>query len=237
MSINGSLCVVTGATQGIGRAIAGVLGERGARLALCARTAERVQTTVDDLKSHGVDAWGTACDVSDEASVTDFATQVTETRGQVRVLINNAGIGHLGPFTELTTQQIDETLAVNVRGVMLMTKAFLPGMQQREDGQIVNIVSLAGRNGFVGGTVYSASKHAVLGFSRSLMLEVRKSNIRVIAVCPGSVETPFFDKAGHELTNADKVLQPEDVAETVVAALELPPRALISELDIRPTNP
>lgn len=237
MSIDGSLCVVTGATEGIGRAIARALGERGARLALCARTAERVQTTVDDLKSHGVDAWGAACDVSEETSVTAFAAQVAETRGQVRVLINNAGIGHLGPFTELTTQQIDETLAVNVRGLMLMTKAFLPGMLEREDGQIVNIVSLAGRNGFVGGTVYSASKHAVLGFSRSLMLEVRKSNIRVIAVCPGSVETSFFDKAGVELTNADKVLQPEDVAATVVAALELPPRALVSELDIRPTNP
>lgn len=80
-------------------------------------------------------------------------------------------------------------------------------------------------------------KHAVLGFSRSLMLEVRKSNIRVIAVCPGSVETSFFDKAGVELTNADKVLQPEDVAESVVAALALPPQALVSELDIRPTNP
>lgn len=76
-----------------------------------------------------------------------------------------------------------------------------------------------------------------MGFSRSLMLEVRKSNIRVIAVCPGSVETSFFDKAGVGLTNADKVLQPEDVAESVVAALALPPRALVSELDIRPTNP
>jgi len=116
MTINGSLCVVTGATEGIGRAIAGALGERGARLPLCARTAERVHTTVDDLKSHGVDAWGAACDVSDETSVTDFAAQVAKTCGQVRVLINNAGVGHLGPFTELTTQQIDETLAVHVRG-------------------------------------------------------------------------------------------------------------------------
>lgn len=116
MTINGSLCVVSGATEGIGRAIAGALGERGARLALCARTAERVHTTVDDLKSHGVDAWGAACDVSDETSVTDFAAPVAKTCGQVQVLINNAGVGHLGPFTELTTQQIDETLAVNVRG-------------------------------------------------------------------------------------------------------------------------
>ena len=82
MTINGSLCVVSGATEGIGRAIAGALGERGARLALCARTAERVHTTVDDLESHGVDAGGAACDVSDETSVTDFAAPVAKTRWQ-----------------------------------------------------------------------------------------------------------------------------------------------------------
>lgn len=237
MNIKESVCVVTGATEGIGRAIALALGQRGARLALCARTRERVRATVDDLTSQGIDAWGAPCDVSEHASVASFAEQVSQQRGPVQVVVNNAGLGHIAPFTDLTVRQIDESLAVNVKGVMLVTKAFLPGMLERKSGQIVNIVSLAGRNGFVGGTVYSASKHAVLGFSRSLMLEVRKSNIRVIAVCPGSVETPFFDKAGVELPNADKVLQPQDVAEAVVAALELPARALVSELDLRPTNP
>ena len=237
MNIKDAVCVVTGATEGIGRAIAVALGKKGARLALCARTAERVTATVDQLTSDGIDAMGAQCDVSDETSVSDFADHVINDLGRVDVLVNNAGLGHIAPFEELTVHQIDETLSVNVKGVMLVTKAFLSGMLERQQGQIVNIVSLAGRNAFVGGTVYSASKHAVLGFSKSLMLEVRKSNIRVIAVCPGSVETPFFDKAGVELANADKVLQPEDVAATVVAALEMPARALVSELDLRPTNP
>ena len=143
----------------------------------------------------------------------------------------------MAPLLELSTSQIDEMLDVNVRGLMLVTRAFLPTMIAAEHGDIVNIASLAGKNGFAGGTAYAASKHAVLGFSKSLMLEVRAANIRVITVCPGSVETPFFDKAGVELSNADRVLQPEDVAETVVAALALPGRAMISDLDIRPANP
>ena len=175
--------------------------------------------------------------MSDQQSVARFVKHVLERYGHVDVLVNNAGIGHLGNFLEITTDQIDETFAVNVRGLMSVTAAFLPQMLQREEGHIINVASLAGRNGFVGGTVYAASKHAVMGFSKSLMLEVRDKNIRVVAICPGSVDTPFFAKAGIDLQNADKVLQPEDVAATVVAILELPQRALVSELDIRPTNP
>ncbi|MCZ6915606.1 MAG: SDR family NAD(P)-dependent oxidoreductase [Gemmatimonadetes bacterium] len=230
-------CVITGGTQGIGRAIAFALGAKGARVALCGRNGERVEQTVGELTSCGITAWGTSCDVSDEASVGDFAAGVFERYGAVEVLVNNAGLAYMAPLLELSTSQIDEMLDVNVRGLMLVTRAFLPTMIAAEHGDIVNIVSLAGKNGFAGGTAYAASKHAVLGFSKSLMLEVRAANIRVITVCPGSVETPFFDKAGVELSNADRVLQPEDVAETVVAALALPGRAMISDLDIRPANP
>jgi 3-oxoacyl-[acyl-carrier protein] reductase len=110
-------------------------------------------------------------------------------------------------------------------------------MRARKQGTIVNIASLAGKNGFVGGTVYTASKHAVLGFSRSLMLEVRKENIRVITICPGSVNTRLIRNQTTLKPNLDTILRPEDVAETVLAAIRLPPRALVSELDVRPTNP
>ena len=113
----------------------------------------------------------------------------------------------------------------------------LPRMRERRRGSIVNISSLAGRNGFAGGTAYTASKHAVLGFSRSLMLEVRTDNVRVIAICPGSVDTPLMRTQTAFATRLEKILQPEDVADTVLAALALPERALISELDVRPTNP
>jgi 3-oxoacyl-[acyl-carrier protein] reductase len=157
--------------------------------------------------------------------------------GPVDVVVNNAGLGHFAPVDELTVAQFDETMAVNVRGVFLVTRAFLPDMRKKKSGDIVNIASLAGKNAFLEGTAYSASKHAVLGFSKTLMLEVRKDNIRVISICPGSVDTPFFGKAGEELKNADRVLTASDVAQAVVGALEMPGRAMISELDIRPSNP
>ena len=102
---------------------------------------------------------------------------------------------------------------------------------------IVNVASLAGRNGFVGGTAYTASKHAVLGFSRSLMLETRKEGIRVVAVCPGSVATAMLQDQPMMKADMERIMQPEDVAATVLAALQLPGRALVSELDVRPTNP
>ncbi|MGZ8392060.1 MAG: SDR family oxidoreductase, partial [Gemmatimonadales bacterium] len=110
-------------------------------------------------------------------------------------------------------------------------------MRSRKQGTIVNVASLAGRNGFVGGTAYTASKHAVLGFSRSLMLEVRKDNVRVVAICPGSVDTSLLRDQPMLKSEPGRILQPEDVAATILHALTLPDRALVSELDIRPTNP
>jgi 3-oxoacyl-[acyl-carrier protein] reductase len=118
-----------------------------------------------------------------------------------------------------------------------MTRAVLPAMRRRREGAIVNVASLAGKNGFVGGCAYTASKHAVLGFSRSLMLEVRKDNVRVIAICPGSVDTSMIRDQPMLRAEPTRILRPEDVAETILQALILPPRALVSELDIRPTNP
>ncbi len=237
MELKNSLAVVTGATEGIGRAIAFALGHAGARLAICARTEKNLGATLDDLHAAHLDAIGMACDVSNPAAVDAFAAFVTRERGPVQVLVNNAGIARFAPLEELSLEDWDAVIAVNVRSLYLVTRAFVTGMRQSGGGTIVNMASLAGRNGFEGGTVYCASKHAVLGFSKSLMLEVRKHNVRVIAVCPGSVATPFMDKQSRFRPNRDRVLTAEDVAQTVLAALTLPDRAMVSELDIRPTNP
>lgn len=237
MNIRDSSCVVTGATEGIGRAIALALGSRGARLAVCARTAGKVDALVDELRNRGFTAIGRPCDVASESAVAGFARLVKAEFGPPDVLVNNAGLAHFLPVEEMTTAQFDETMTVNVRGVFLMTRAFLPEMRRRGSGHIVNIASLAGRNAVPGGAAYAASKHAVLGFSKSLFGEVRKDGVRVVAICPGSVVTPFFDKSGANLQNAERKLQAEDVAAAVLTTLELPDRALISELDIRPTNP
>src|SRR5438132_10401821 len=128
-------------------------------------------------------------------------------------------------------------MGVNVRSLYLVTRAFLKSMLDAGTGTIVNIASLAGKNGGEGGTAYCASKHAVLGFSKSLMLEVRKRGLRVVAICPGSVSTPFMDKRERVRPAPDRALGAEDVAHAVVATLTVSDRAMISEVDIRPTNP
>ena len=237
MNLSGVPAVVTGATEGIGRAIAVALGRAGARLAICARTEANVRATVAALSADGIDAVGRPCDVGDPTSVAAFGAFVAAERGDIGVLVNNAGIGRFGAIGELALEDWDAVMATNVRSLFLVTRAFLPAVT-RTTGAIVNMASLAGRNGVDGGTAYCASKHAVLGFSKALMLEVRKQGVRVIAVCPGSVITPFMDKTSRPgRTARDRMLRPEDVADTVLATLTLPDRAMISELDIRPTNP
>jgi 3-oxoacyl-[acyl-carrier protein] reductase len=237
MDLTNRLAVITGATEGIGRAIAVALGSAGAKLAICARTAPNVDATVAALREAGLDAIGRACDVADPAAVHAFADFVSRERGDAAVLVNNAGIGRFAPLEDLTLEDWDETIAVNLRSLYLVTRAFLPGLVRAGKSSIVNIASLAGRNGFEGGTAYCASKHAVLGFSKALMLEVRKRGLRVIAVCPGSVATPFMDKQDRMRPNRDRILTADDVAQAVVGALTLADRAMMSEMDIRPTNP
>jgi 3-oxoacyl-[acyl-carrier protein] reductase len=237
MELAGSLAVITGATEGIGRAIAFSLGHAGARVAICARTEPHVHATVRDLTGEGIDAIGAPCDVSNPGAVNAFAAFVTRERGVPQVVVNNAGIGRFKPLVELPLDDWDQTMAVNVRSLYLVTRAFLKGMQDAGRGTIVNIASLAGKNGIEGGTAYCASKHAVLGFSKSLMLEVRKHGLRVVAVCPGSVATAFRDEQARPRPNRDRVLTADDVAHAVLSTLTVSDRAMISELDIRPTNP
>ena len=229
--------LITGATEGIGRAIAFGLGRAGYQVGVCARTPSKLRTLLDELAAAGLTAAGYPADVGLEADVATLMSHLTATLGPIDVLVNNAGIAVLKPFAELTLDEWDATMATNLRSLFLVTQAVLPGMRERRRGSIVNISSLAGRNGFAGGTAYTASKHAVLGFSRSLMLEVRTDNVRVIAICPGSVDTPLMRTQTAFATRLEKILQPEDVADTVLAALALPERAMVSELDVRPTNP
>ncbi len=229
--------LVTGATEGIGRAIAVALASAGYRVGVCARSEKNVAALVAELRASGAEASGRPADVSSPDDVQALVRQVEDDLGPVDVLVNNAGIMRFRPIAELTLEDWDATMAVNVRGLFIMTQAVLPGMRQRRHGAIVNIASLAGKNGFVGGAAYTASKHAVLGFAKSLMLEVRKDDIRVITICPGSVDTRLLQAEPAMYGKDRKIMAPQDVAEVVLASLALPARALVSELDLRPTNP
>ena len=229
--------LVTGATEGIGRAIAFGLGRAGYAVGVCARTPSKLRALLDDLRAAGITAHGVPADVGLEYDVATMVADITGALGPVDVLVNNAGVALLKPFEQLTVDEWDTTMATNLRSLFLVTRAVIPGMRQRKHGAIVNIASLAGRNGFAGGTAYTASKHAVLGFARSLMLEVRKDNVRVITICPGSVDTPLISSQGMLKPDVTKILKPEDVADTVLAARALPERALVAELDLRPPTP
>lgn len=229
--------MVTGASAGIGRALAWALGRSGYRVGVAARRDPELGDLVAQLGEAGIEAAGKAADVSREHEVAALVDHLTGELGAIDVLINNAGIGILKPIEDLSVAEWDATMATNVRSLFLMTQAVLPAMRRRRAGTIVNVASQAGRTGFVGGTAYAASKHAVLGFSRALLLETRHDDIRVMAVCPGSVDTDLMRHQTMLERDPERILKPEDVARVVVEMLRLPARAMVSELDLRPTNP
>jgi len=231
------VALVTGATEGIGRATAFALGRAGWAVGVCARTAAKVDALVAELAGAGIRAAGRAADVSREDDVAALVAHVEAALGPVDALVNNAGVLHAKPLLELSLEELDETMGVNVRAHFLTTRAVLPGMRARRSGAVVNVASLSARTGFAGGTAYCASKHAVLGFSRALMQEVRGDGIRVVAVCPGSVATDMIRRQTAFESDPARILLPEDVAATILHALQLPPRALVSEIDVRPTTP
>jgi NAD(P)-dependent dehydrogenase (short-subunit alcohol dehydrogenase family) len=231
------VALITGATEGIGRATAFALGRAGYRIGVCARTPANVAALVRDLAAEGIAATGAQCDVADAEAVPRMVGTITAALGPVEVLVNNAGILRVKPFEQITLEDWDATMAANVRSLFLTTREVLPGMRLRKSGTIINVSSLSGKSGFIGGSAYCASKHAVMGFSRALMLEVREDNVRVVAICPGSVDTKMIRSQDVFPVHPDRILQPDDIAATILHTLQLPARALVSEIDIRPTVP
>lgn len=231
------IALITGATEGIGRATAFGLGRAGYQVGVCARTGSKVEALLGALRKEGIVAAGRPADVANPDQVHALVEAVSGELGPIDALINNAGIAILRPFDELTLEDWDATMATNLRSMFLVTREVLPGMRARKRGFIVNVASLAGKNPFAGGTAYVASKHAVLGFSKTLMLEVRKDGVRVLAICPGSVDTALMRNQSVLPTRTETMLQSDDVAQAILDALRMPERALVSEIDIRPANP
>jgi 3-oxoacyl-[acyl-carrier protein] reductase len=233
--------MITGASKGIGLGIAKrFAADKEVKLSICARSERSITEACRGIENEfsSLKVFSTVCDVSSEQEVMRFTQEAERNFGSVDVLVNNAGFGLFKAIENMTSKEFDSVLAANMRGVFLMTQAVLPKMKDRKCGIIITIASLAGKDGFVGGAAYCASKFGVRGLMQSLFLEVREFNIRVTTIFPGSVDTEFFDTAGHPLgSRAKHVLRAEDVAATIFAAAMLPYGATISELDIRPTNP
>lgn len=222
-----STALVTGASRGIGRAIAERLAERYEIIAV-ARSATALQDVARGIESRGGRCRTITLDVGDHAAVSSALGSL-----DVDVLVNNAGLGIIKPIAEMSVDEWRRQVSVNLDGMFYVTRAVLPGMMGRQRGSIVNIGSLAGRNSFVGGACYSATKHAVIGFSESLMLEVRDAGVRVTVIMPGSVDTGF---GGHTAGNAAWKLTAGDVAESVWYVVSQPDRALVSRVEMRPAR-
>jgi len=236
MTLENAVALVTGAGRGIGKAIALTLGREGATVILTARTLSELEDTKKEIEAVGGSAVVVRADLSNDADIENLFVNISSRFNRLDILVNNAGLGVFAPVRDLSISDFDTMWNLNMRAVLLCTQRALKFMEPHKSGAIVNVASLAGRNAFVGGAGYAATKWALIGFSRSLMLEVRAHNIRVITICPGSVDTSF-SHSPKEPSRSATILHSEDIADTVLAALKLPDRAMVSEIDIRPTNP
>jgi 3-oxoacyl-[acyl-carrier protein] reductase len=230
------LSIVTGASRGIGKAIAIRLAKENHDIMIFGRDESALKSVKKEVEKFGVITEIFSGDAANENFVHDSVNHVIRTYGKVDHLINNAGMGILKKFVESNLEEFKKQIDVNLYGVYNFTKAVISHMIENRKGSIVNISSLAGKNAFVGGTMYSATKHALMGFTKSLLLEVREYNIRVAAICPGSVDTDFNPNR-NTVSEKKNILLSDDVAETVALVLKMPLRAMVSEIDIRPTNP
>ena len=220
--------LVTGASRGIGRAIALRLAASHDIVAV-ARSEEDLEKLASQIERGGGRCRTIPLDVTDGAAVRERLAGV-----DADVLVNNAGVGVMKPLLEMEPDEWAAQLDTNVNALYHVTRAVLPGMVQRGRGYVVTIGSLAGRNTFAGGTAYTGTKHFVNGWSESLMLEVRDRGVRVSVVMPGSVATEF---GGHEQTGEDWKLHAEDVAEAVAYLVGMPARAHSSRIEMRPARP
>lgn len=221
MDLQNKIVVITGGTSGIGAEMARQLVKEGAVPVITGRSQDRLQQMADQLGgSIGVYAF----DVRNEVSTKNAFEQIEQKYGPIDVLINNAGYGVFETFVNTPIDKFMDMMDVNYMGIVRCTKAVLPGMIKRGHGHIVNIASIAGKMGTAKSTGYSASKHAVLGLTNSLRQELAGTGIKVTAINPGPIDTPFFataDPSGNYVKNVKAfMLKPEKVAEVVIRAIK-----------------
>jgi NAD(P)-dependent dehydrogenase (short-subunit alcohol dehydrogenase family) len=233
--LDGKIAVVTGSSKGIGFAIAQALAGAGASVVISARNSAAVADAVARLeqKSRGR-VVGIPCDVRRYAEVQELFRRTGELGG-LDILVNNAGVGGFGRVSEIPVETWDQVIGTNLTGVFHCCREAIPLLRTRGGGWIINIASLAGKNAMADGAAYCASKFGLVGFSESLMLDVRYDNIRVNYLMPGSVATEFNRRTPSQADSWR--IQPEDIGQIVLDLLTMPARTLPSRVEIRPTRP
>ncbi|WP_117169607.1 3-ketoacyl-ACP reductase [Paraliobacillus sediminis] len=235
--IKGKVAYITGASSGIGRSTAIQLAKEGVNVGLIARTEKKLLEVKKEAEEFGINAYIAIADIANMAEV-DQAIETLETNlGPADILINNAGIGLKGSFLETDPTDWKHTFEVNVFGTYHVTRAVLPQMIKKDQGDIITISSSSGLKGTAGSTSYSASKFAIQGMTEALMQEVRRNNIRVFTLNPSLVATELVFGDNLDEKNDEKFMQPEDLAEYMVAQLKLHPRIFIKQSLQWATNP
>lgn len=235
--LENQVAIVTGGTKGIGRAIAEALMDAGASVAIGARHGAEVERAAKELNARNKGsgrAIGAVMDVGNAQDVTKFFGVVDTEFGGAGILINNAGIGIFRPAADLTIEEWDQVIRTNLNGVFYASREALARFRTKGGGYIINISSLAGKNPFAGGSAYNGAKFGVNGFSEAMMLDHRQENVRVSYIMPGSVDTEFSSRS---TGTASWKIAPQDVAEITLMLLRMPPRTLISRVEVRPAKP
>jgi NAD(P)-dependent dehydrogenase (short-subunit alcohol dehydrogenase family) len=203
-SLSGKIALVTGAGSGIGSSIAQVFASAGAHVVVADIKSDAGKETVAQIDNAGGKSEFLQVDVSDEDSVQGVAKQVHIAHGKLDVLVNNAGVGHVGTILQTNASDLDRLYQVNIRGIFNLTKAFLPKMVDRKAGNIINLSSIGGVVGIRDRLAYCTTKFAVVGFTKSLALDHAADGIRVNCICPGRVETPFVTARLREYPDPEK---------------------------------
>lgn len=227
MELQGSIAVVTGVSGGIGKATVEALLSKDVHVVGWGRR----RPSIDDARLTFIKT-----DIRDEEEVRNAAERTEAEVGTPSILVNNAGLGHDAPVEEMSAQRWHEMFDTNVHGLFYCTQRLVPGMKQQGEGHIINVASLAGKNGIERMAGYCGTKHAVVGISESLFKELRHDGIKVTCVLPGSTRTAFFDNIeGGEAH--EHMMRPEDIAASILDVLDTHPNYLLSQFEVRPLKP
>ena len=233
--LTNKVALVTGASRGIGQAVAQSLAAAGAHVVLTARSEAGLREVSQAVRDAGGTASWHVADVAREEDVGALFAAVDAEADQLDILINNAGVGEFGPLHELSLAQFDRVIDTNLRGTFLCCREAMRRMIPRRRGTIINIASVVGFKGYPRQSAYTASKHGVMGITKSLAAEAREYGIRVSAVLPGGVNTDMVRDSRPDL-DPDELLQPDDVAQAVRYLLSLSSRAAVDQIYIRRRN-
>jgi NAD(P)-dependent dehydrogenase (short-subunit alcohol dehydrogenase family) len=232
VTLHGRVALVTGSGRGIGRKIGIQLARAGAQVIISARTSGQIEAVAEEISRKGGRGVALRLDVADEENVVSVFREIADRFGRLDILVNNAGVGEFGPISRFPADLFDEILAVNLRGTFLCCRQALALMMPRKSGYIINISSVVGFKGYAGQGAYAASKHGIMGLTKTLAIEAQAHGIRVSAILPGGVDTTLICKARPDIDRAT-LIRPEDVARTVLFLLSLSDRAAIDEIYIR----